>query len=159
MNSIEILDLGLVYYKNAIINPEQIIKEVEDLDKKILNNKNKTIKTMASPWHPWNDKEQFFCWQKFFIPQEQINKDDFFYDEIYNISKKLFSPLDEYLKNSVNVHKIVVMKEPTKRSAKQITTDYINVEFFFEYEMMEDIPSKIFIPEHTLLLEKEKKSF
>ena len=30
------------------------------------------------------------------------------------------SPLEEYLKNSVNVHKIVVMKEPTKRSAKQI---------------------------------------
>jgi DNA-directed RNA polymerase subunit H (RpoH/RPB5) len=69
------------------------------------------------------------------------------------------SPLDTYLKNSTDVHKIVIMKEPTKRSAKQITMEYINVEFFFEYEMMEDIPSKIFIPEHTLLLDEEKKAF
>ena len=99
MNNFEILDLGLVYYKNAIIDPEKIIKEVEDLDKKILNNKNKIIKTIAKPWSSWNYEEQFFCWQKFFIPQEQINKDDFFYDEIYSISKKLFSPLDEYLSN------------------------------------------------------------
>lgn len=69
------------------------------------------------------------------------------------------SPLDDYLKNFVDVHKIVIMKEPTKRSAKQITSEYPNVEFFFEYEMMEDIPSKMFIPEHILLLEDEKKDF
>lgn len=69
------------------------------------------------------------------------------------------SPLDDYLKTSVDIHKIVIMKEPTKRSAKQITTEYPNVEFFFEYEMMEDIPSKMFIPEHTLLFEDEKKAF
>ena len=56
MNNVEILDLGLVYYKNAIIDSEKIIKEVEDLDKKILNNKHKIIKTMARPWFPWNDK-------------------------------------------------------------------------------------------------------
>lgn len=69
------------------------------------------------------------------------------------------SPLDDYLKNFVDVHKIVIMKEPTKRTAKQITSEYPNAEFFFEYEMMEDIPSKMFIPEHTLLSEDEKKAF
>jgi DNA-directed RNA polymerase subunit H (RpoH/RPB5) len=69
------------------------------------------------------------------------------------------SPLDDYLKNFVDVHKIVIMKEPTKRTAKQITSEYPNSEFFFEYEMMEDIPSKMFIPEHTLLSEEEKKAF
>jgi len=69
------------------------------------------------------------------------------------------SPLDEYLKTDVNIHKIVIMKEPSKRSAKQITTEYQNIEFFFEYEMMEDIPSKMFIPEHILLNEEDKKDF
>jgi DNA-directed RNA polymerase subunit H (RpoH/RPB5) len=69
------------------------------------------------------------------------------------------SPLDDYLKANVDVHKIIIMKEPTKRSAKQITSEYPNAEFFFEYEMMEDIPSKMFIPEHVLLSDDEKKAF
>lgn len=61
----EILDLGLVYYKNAIFNPEKIIEDVENLNKKLLNNKNNNINTMAKEWSPWNYGEQFFCWQKF----------------------------------------------------------------------------------------------
>lgn len=69
------------------------------------------------------------------------------------------SPLDEYLKTDVNISKIVIMKEPSKRSAKQLTSEYLNIEFFFEYEMMEDIPSKMFIPEHILLIEEDKKDF
>lgn len=69
------------------------------------------------------------------------------------------SPLDEYMRNAVDVHKILIMKEPSKRTAKQVTTEYPNVEFFFEHEMMEDIPSKLFIPEHILLTDDEKKEF
>jgi len=69
------------------------------------------------------------------------------------------SPLYDYLKNFTDVHKIIIMKEPTKRTAKQITSEYPNSEFFFEYEMMEDLPSKMFIPEHKLLNDEEKKAF
>ena len=68
------------------------------------------------------------------------------------------SPLDDYLRNNLDVHKIVIMREPSKKVVKQIMTDYPNSEIFFEYEMMEDIPSKIFIPEHQLLTEEEKKN-
>jgi DNA-directed RNA polymerase subunit H (RpoH/RPB5) len=69
------------------------------------------------------------------------------------------SPLDDYLKNNTDVHKIVIMKDPSKKTAKQISSEYPNSEIFFEYEMMEDIPSKMFIPEHILLSEEEKKDF
>jgi DNA-directed RNA polymerase subunit H (RpoH/RPB5) len=69
------------------------------------------------------------------------------------------SPIYDYLKNFTDVHKIIIMKEPTKRTAKQINTEYPNCEFFFEYEMMEDLPSKMFIPEHKLLSDEEKKAF
>ena len=69
------------------------------------------------------------------------------------------SPLDDYLKNNTDVHKIVIMKDPSKKTAKQITSEYPNSEIFFEYEMMEDIPSKLFIPEHILLTNEEKKEF
>lgn len=83
---------------------------------------------------------------------------------IYHFTGKIASivqgsSINDYLKNFTDVHKIVIMKEATKRTAKQITSEYPNSEFFFEYEMMEDIPSKMFIPEHTLLDDEEKTAF
>jgi len=68
------------------------------------------------------------------------------------------SPLDDYLRNNLDVHKILIMREPSKKVVKQVMNDYPNSEIFFEYEMMEDIPSKIFIPEHQLLTDEEKKN-
>ena len=68
------------------------------------------------------------------------------------------SQLDDYLKNNTDVHKIIIIKEPSKKVIKQVITDYINAEIFFEHELMEDIPTKFFIPEHQLLTEEEKKN-
>lgn len=68
------------------------------------------------------------------------------------------SELDNYLKTNTDVHKIIIVKDPSKKVVKQIGTDYINSEIFFEHELMEDIPSKFFIPEHQLLTEEEKKN-
>ena len=68
------------------------------------------------------------------------------------------SQLDEYLKSNIDVHKIVVMREPSKKVVKQIMVDYPNSEIFLEHEFMEDIPSKFFIPEHQLLTEEEKQN-
>ena len=68
------------------------------------------------------------------------------------------SQLDDYLKNNLDVHKIIIIKEPSKKVIKQVITDYINAEIFIEHELMEDIPSKFFIPEHQLLTEEEKKN-
>ena len=65
------------------------------------------------------------------------------------------TPLDDFLSNNDNI-KIVIAKEVAKKVVKQILTDYKNAEFFFEHEMMEDIPSKHFIPEHQLLNIEEK---
>lgn len=81
---------------------------------------------------------------------------------IYSINTKLNSitqgtPIDEYLSNNVTIHKIVILKDAAKKVLKQIQTEYKNAEFFFEHEMLEDIPSKIFIPEHILLNDNEKK--
>jgi len=66
------------------------------------------------------------------------------------------SQLDEYLRNNNNHHKILILKELSKKVANQIL-EYNNAEFFFEHEMMEDIPSKNFIPEHILLTPDDKK--
>lgn len=80
---------------------------------------------------------------------------------IYLVNAKLTSiiqgtPLDEYLSNNLDIHKIVVAKDVAKKVVKQIVIDYTNAEFFFESEMIEDIPSKVFIPVHKLLSQEEK---
>ena len=81
---------------------------------------------------------------------------------IYPLSAKLSSivqgtPLDEYLSNDTDIHKIVIVKEFAKKVVKQILDDYKNAEIFFEHELLEDIPSKIFIPEHQILIKEEKE--
>ena len=68
------------------------------------------------------------------------------------------SQLDDFLKNNLDVHKIIIIKEPSKKVIKQVISDYMNAEIFIEHELMEDIPSKFFIPEHQLLTEEEKKN-
>jgi len=98
----EVLDLGLVYFKNAILNPEQIIKDIEDLDKKTLEDTSTVNKTKSQTWHPWKYRdgkpdESFFCLQKNFLPVEQINEKDFFYNELSSIANRLFPPLDIFI--------------------------------------------------------------
>jgi len=66
-------------------------------------------------------------------------------------------PLDDYLSNNLDIKKIVIVRSISKKAVKQILYDYKNTEFFFENEMLEDIPSKIFIPKHILLTKEEKK--
>ena len=80
---------------------------------------------------------------------------------IYLVNAKLSSivqgtPLDDYLSNNIDIHKIIIARDVAKKVVKQIVGEYKNAEFFFESEMLEDIPSKIFIPEHQLMNSEEK---
>lgn len=80
---------------------------------------------------------------------------------VYIISAKLSSilrntPVDDYLSNNIDIHKIVILKDAVKKVIRQILIDYRNTEFFFEHEMLEDIPSKIFIPRHEILDKADK---
>jgi DNA-directed RNA polymerase subunit H (RpoH/RPB5) len=80
---------------------------------------------------------------------------------IYMVSAKLTSivqgtPLDEYLSNNIDVHKIIIARDVAKKVVKQIVGEYKNAEFFFESDMLEDIPAKIFIPQHQIINDEEK---
>ena len=80
---------------------------------------------------------------------------------IYLVNAKLSSivqgtPLDDYLSNNIDIHKIIIARDVTKKFVKQIVGEYKNTEFFFESEMLENIPSKKFIPKHQLLNSEEK---
>jgi len=98
----EVLDLGLVYYKNVVKNTDQIIRNIEDLEERFLNS-SEDIKqrTVVQPWSPWiNDSagtKEIFCWQKFIPTMEQISEDDAFKDEQRNISSRIHGSIDEAL--------------------------------------------------------------
>jgi DNA-directed RNA polymerase subunit H (RpoH/RPB5) len=82
--------------------------------------------------------------------------------EIYLVNAKLTTiaqgqPLDVYLSNNLDIHKIIIAKEVTKKVVKQISNDYKNAEFFFDYEMLEDITSNIQVPKHEIITGDEKK--
>lgn len=81
---------------------------------------------------------------------------------IYFVNAKLSSigqgtPVDEYLSSNLEIHKIIILKDAAKKVLKQILTEYKNAEFFFEHEMLEDIPLKSFIPVHQILNDEEKQ--
>jgi DNA-directed RNA polymerase subunit H (RpoH/RPB5) len=103
--------------------------------------------------------------KKFNIEDFQ-NKSSFELDKlkigIYLVNAKLTSivqghPLDVYLSNNLDIHKIIIAKDVAKKVVKQIVNDYKNAEFFFESEMLEDIPSKIFIPKHEIIVGEERE--
>jgi DNA-directed RNA polymerase subunit H (RpoH/RPB5) len=67
------------------------------------------------------------------------------------------TPIDDYLSNNIDIHKIIIFKDFTKKVFKQIINEYKNSECFFEHELLEDITSKDIIPIHQLLNSEEKK--
>jgi DNA-directed RNA polymerase subunit H (RpoH/RPB5) len=80
---------------------------------------------------------------------------------IYLVNAKLSSivqgtPLDDYLSNNIDIHKIIIARDVAKKVVKQIISEYKNAEFFFESEFLEDIPSKVFVPEHQIISSEER---
>lgn len=76
-------------------------------------------------------------------------------DKVTSITQN--SPIDDFLSKDVNIFKFVIIREPSKKTFKQVIENYPNSEIFFQNEFMEDIPAKEIIPEHRLLNEEEKK--
>lgn len=98
----DILDLGMVYYKNIVKEPQELINKIEQLDQRYLNDQPKDFQTSVKPWVPWindNGSNEIFCYQKF-IPQVQhISPNDIYRDEQLFISSQLFGALDDTLKH------------------------------------------------------------
>lgn len=75
-------------------------------------------------------------------------------DKVTSITQN--SPIDEFLSSNTNLQKFVVIKDPSKKTFKQVTENYPNSEIFFQHEFMEDIPEKDIIPTHELLNQSDR---
>ncbi len=110
MDDVEVLDLGLVYFKNAILNPQQIIIDLENLNEKVVKNNLSWNQTKAQPWRSWEDNGHFFCLQKDLFPINQINKKDFFYNELSNLAERLFPPLDIFMNKYKEIYPFLTLR-------------------------------------------------
>lgn len=85
----EVLDLGLVYYKDAIVNPQKIIDVVEALDAS-----ERFEDSVVQPWSAWKYGETVFNWQKFFPRPDFISPNDPYAAEMKEITAQLWGCLD-----------------------------------------------------------------
>lgn len=94
----EVLDLGLVYYKNIIKDPKKLIEQIEDLDVRYAQSPQFANQTKVKPWVPWTynsgESKLMFCLQKFIPQVEHLNPEDPFFEEQKAISEELFGALD-----------------------------------------------------------------
>ena len=86
----EVLAPGMVYYKNAISEPNLVIENLELIQSKL----SKGVVSEAQRWHEWNganpDTEKF-CQRYFLVDPSKINSNDalskesnFIYDRVFN---------------------------------------------------------------------------
>lgn len=94
----EILDLGLVLYKNVIKDPEKIIEDINYLENRYKNKEHGKSITAVNTWIPWQNESagtmETFCWQKFLPPVNKIHEKDYYYKEQFEISKKIYDSLE-----------------------------------------------------------------
>lgn len=158
MKKLKNINLKINFYGNIMsVSVEYSTKEISEI---VLENVLKMLvrrKIIDSHTKLYNELKDDFVSKS--IVNFKVKDDKKYSINLYNTKLASIvqgSPLDDYLKNNVDTHKIIIMKESAKKVVKQITSEYPNGEFFFEHEMMEDIPAKLFIPEHQLLTIEEK---
>jgi hypothetical protein len=90
----EIMAAGMVYYKNAIKNTEEVIGSIEYMQGQLADG----IESAAKPWHEWNganpDLEKF-CLRHFIVEPKNVFKLDPLYSHISFIYEKIFGGIQE----------------------------------------------------------------
>lgn len=91
----DILDLGLVYYKDVISTPENIIQEINTLESRFLAKEHGDHYTFVKPWSEWKYGDTVFNMQKFFPEASRISEKDYYANEMKKIANSLYEPLEK----------------------------------------------------------------
>lgn len=90
----DILDLGLVYYRNVIENPQSIIDLIEDVDARFRAGEHGEQETIVADWKPWTYNHLFFNSQKFFPEAINVPENDYYAKEMVEIANALYPSLN-----------------------------------------------------------------
>jgi Rps23 Pro-64 3,4-dihydroxylase Tpa1-like proline 4-hydroxylase len=95
----EILDLGLVIYRGVVNDPDKIIKDILDLDRRYENNEHSGHETRLKPWGTWEYGDNKFCDKKYLLEDKHISEEDYYAKEQTSIYQRLDSSLNLALKH------------------------------------------------------------
>jgi predicted 2-oxoglutarate/Fe(II)-dependent dioxygenase YbiX len=98
----EVLDLGLVCYKNAIPDPQFIIDTVNDVDKRFSTGEHGDNPTDVKAWNAWTYGNMTFNWQKFFPESKNVSPEDYYATEMKAVADMLYSSLDKAFAHYTN---------------------------------------------------------
>lgn len=90
----EILAPGMVYYKNAISEPDLVIENLESIQNQLMAG----VISEAQSWHEWNganpDTEKF-CQRYFLVDTNKTNPHDALYNESNFIYDRVFNGIEK----------------------------------------------------------------
>lgn len=99
-----VLDLGLVYYKNVIPEPEKIISLIESVNERLLVKEHiNDARTIAREWAPWSYGDMIFNYQKFFPEAEDVPSGDYYANEMKEIANALYPSLNRAFEHYTKV--------------------------------------------------------
>ena len=100
----EILDLGLVYYKNIIPEPQILIDKIENLGQRFLANEHGIeSSTIVRDWNPWSYGDMIFNYQKFFPEAKDVPDTDYYAKEMKEIADILYGSLEKAFRHYSNI--------------------------------------------------------
>jgi hypothetical protein len=89
----EVMAPGMVYYRNAIVDPAETILTIESMQHKLKQG----IKSAAQSWHEWNGANpdiEKFCIRHFIVEPSKTNSNDPLYDEICLVYNNVFNGIN-----------------------------------------------------------------
>lgn len=134
---------------NVVLNRKEVLKTVLTNIFKLFNRRELTDKSFTE-----KILKEFLEAKVFYADIENKLSVLFLDDDVKNISSG--SVVDDYLNKNNEYQKFIICKSFSKKVYKLMNDIYKNAEIFFIHEFLEDIPSKKFIPNHTILSEEEK---
>jgi hypothetical protein len=101
----EVLDLGLVIYKNVIEDPYELINKINNLDLRQKNKEHGENGAQVYIWEPWWDDNlpEPFCWKKELFRAEQVLENSYYKKELKDIGSRLYGGLDRAFEHYSNI--------------------------------------------------------
>jgi hypothetical protein len=90
----EIMAAGMVYYKNAIENNEEVISSIEYMQSQL----EKGVSSAAQPWHEWNGANpeiEKFCIRHFITEPKNVSKLDPLHSHISFVYDRIFGGIEK----------------------------------------------------------------
>ena len=102
----EVLDLGLVLYKNMIPEADKTITLANSLAERFLSGEHGESFTRVQDWEPWWDDHmpKPFNYKFYIYRHNEISEDDYYRNELIEIADSVYGSLDKALEHYLTLY-------------------------------------------------------